>query len=101
MLITLHQFQLMVPDTLVSYVFSGTLIQFESFSVPVSDITGLMETPHHLLIWDSSSGILQVSQQVIIIIIIFVIVLTVICIRTMWITSDPILFEKKLQVDQL
>ena len=64
-LLNLEQFKIMIPDTLASYLPYGTLIKFETLSVPISNISGLCEAPHSLLRWDSSTLTLaQVAQQV-------------------------------------
>lgn len=64
-LLNLEQYQIMIPDTLASYLPYGTLIKFETLVIPISHISELCEAPHSLLKWDSSTLTLdQVSQQV-------------------------------------
>lgn len=64
-LLTLEQYQQVVPATLASYLAYGTLIHFETISVPVSNISDLCETPHSLLKWEASSQTFcRFSQQV-------------------------------------
>lgn len=64
-LVNLEQYQLMVPDTSVCYLPYGTFIKFETIFVPVSHISGLSQTPHSLLKWESSTrSLLQVPGEV-------------------------------------
>jgi hypothetical protein len=65
-LLTLEQYQQVVPETLASYLAYGTRIHFERITVPVSHICGLCETPTSLLKWDASNRSLDpLSVQVI------------------------------------
>lgn len=64
-LLTLEQFQQVVPDTLACYLPYGTLILYEAISLPITHIIGLCEVPHCTLRWDATSrSLLQVSTQV-------------------------------------
>lgn len=64
-LLTLEQFQQVVPDTLACYLSYGTLIRFERTSIPISHISGLSQIPHSMLEWNvSSQSLLHVSREV-------------------------------------
>lgn len=64
-LLTLEQYQQMVPSTSACYVSYGTLIRYETISVPISHLHELRQAPHLLLNWDAASQtLLQVSQPV-------------------------------------
>ncbi len=64
-LLSLEQYRQLVPCTSACYISRGTLIRFESISVPVSHISELCQAPCSLLNWDDSSQtLLQVPQQV-------------------------------------
>jgi hypothetical protein len=64
-LLTLEQYQQLVPETLACYLPFGTLIIFERSSVPLSHVSGVCEKPLSLLRWENSSQTLEgISQQV-------------------------------------
>ena len=64
-LLTLEQYQEVVPETLACYDPYGTLIRFETITIPVSHISELGQAPLSLLKWNSSSQALpQVPRDV-------------------------------------
>ncbi len=64
-MLTMEQFKHLIPDSLVSYISSGTLIIFDTISVPISSLSGKCGQPVRLLLWESNSDTLNLlSQQV-------------------------------------
>ena len=64
-LLTLEQFKRVLPNTEACYLHHGTLICFETISVPVSHILDLCQAPYSLLKWEASGQkLLMVTRQV-------------------------------------
>lgn len=65
LLLTLEQYQQLVPETQACYVPYGTFIVFERLPIPISDIISEGQKPLSLLKWDSSGRTLQqLSREV-------------------------------------
>eukprot|EP00731_Ephydatia_muelleri_P031910 Em0023g417a len=63
MLLDLHQFQHMVPDTVAVHLDRGCLILYGCIIVPVLNILGLAEKPHLIVRWESQHFFRMDSQE--------------------------------------
>ncbi len=55
-LLTLDQFKMAVPNSLVAYLAYGTLIHYETLEISICNVCEVSATPHSVLTWDAVSA---------------------------------------------